>query len=198
MTTLSDLLSGIGDDILIGNGTIAGGAGDDILLGGSGNETLDGGAGNDTLLGLGGNNLISGGAGDDVVTGGGIAFISNGSSPPTLVVSADTNGIDTLTGGQGSDRFVVGGRANSNSGNADPPVILYDELGNNDYALITDFDALQDVIELGGSKNDYRLDVSPAGLPTGTALYRGNELIAIIQGSGGLSLSATYFQGSTI
>jgi len=184
--------------ILIGgdNGNaISGTDGDDILLGGNSNDVIDGKAGHDILLGLGGNNSITGGAGRDTISGGGINISSNSNGTPVLTVTVDTNGLDTLTGGIGADQFVLGGKSSSES-NGQPPIIHYDEAGNNDYALITDFVPSKDTIELGGAKASYRLAASPTGLPSGTALYRGNELIAIIQGPGNLDLSASYFNGS--
>lgn len=183
------------NDIVIGvdDAGLNTGAGDDIVLGGAGNDTLNGGAGNDMLLGLSGSNSLSGDAGDDTISGGAFSYISDGGTS-TLTVTGDANGIDTMTGGIGADRFVLGGNTTAEA-NSDL-IIHYDELGNSDYALIQDFDSTQDTIELGGSKASYSLVTASGGLPTGTALYRGNELIAVIQGSENLSLSASYFNGS--
>lgn len=188
----NDIISDLGgDNFLFGD------QGDDILTAAEGNDTLDGGEGNDLLIGLGGNNFLLGSMGNDTLTGGGIAYINDtGSSTPILVVTADTRGLDTITGGEGADRFVLGGNPDPQLANGAPPIIFYDEAGNSDYALITDFDSSQDVIELGGFKIDYRLDLSPSGLPTGTAIYLQDELVAIVQGSSDLSLGASYFLGS--
>ncbi|MBE9168975.1 hypothetical protein IQ238_16125 [Pleurocapsales cyanobacterium LEGE 06147] len=172
-----------------GDNSLTGGPGDDILVGGKEDDTLEGGEGNDILVGIDGNDYISGGKGDDTLTGGGINFVND-----TLFVTLDTSGIDTLSGGQGADLFVLGGNSQTQS----EIVIHYDEAGNDDYALITDFNLDEDKIFLGGSKNDYRLGSSPNDLPVGTALYREDELIAIIQGSSELSLNESYFQGSDV
>lgn len=193
------LLGGPGNDILLdfgGDNFLFGDLGDDILTGAEGNDILDGGQGNDILSGRSGNNFLFGGIGDDTLTGGGIAYVNVGSSTPMLIVTADTSGIDTLTGAEGADRFVLGGNPDYQLGSGAPPVIYYDEAGSNDYAIITDFDSTQDTIELGGFKNDYYLSSSPSSLLTGTAIYRQDELIAIVQGSLDLSLNASYFQGS--
>ncbi|MBE9181632.1 hypothetical protein IQ268_24005 [Oculatella sp. LEGE 06141] len=187
-----------GNDIIDGSGgndTLFGGSGDDILTGGAGNDTLDGGEGNDLLTGLGGNNILSGGTGDDVLTGGGISYITTDQNASPIALVTDATGVNTLTGGDGADRFVLGGKSQSNP-DSDPPVIHYDESGDSDYALITDFDASLDLIELGGEKANYRLGASPATLPNGTGLYVGDELIAIIQGSSNLDLNADYFRAS--
>ncbi|MGK7938019.1 MAG: calcium-binding protein [Xenococcaceae cyanobacterium] len=165
------------------------GAGDDILVGSQNNNTLNGGEGNDIVAGLGGNDYLLGGGGNDTVTGGGISFMND-----SLFITVDSSGIDTLTGGSGADLFVIGGQSLNE---AETAIIHYDEAGNNDYALITDFNKLEDTINLGGAKSNYHLGSSPNNLPTGTALYLGSELIAIIQGSSQLSLDDSYFQGST-
>lgn len=196
MVTISDFLSNSSSSAILIGGSATGTAGDDILIGSSEDDSLTGEAGNDILLGMGGNNILSGGTDNDTITGGGVSLVSNGSSPPTLVVTADTNGRDTLTGGAGNDRFVLGGRSNSDLASTDPPIVMYNDLGDSDYALITDFNSTEDVIELGGAKASYRLEAAPGNLPTGTALYLGNELIAIIQGSSNLGLNADYFRGS--
>jgi Ca2+-binding RTX toxin-like protein len=134
----NDILSVFG-----GNNSIFGGKGDDILTGAGGNDTIYGEEGNDILIGLGGNNFLSGGSGNDTLTGGSIVLSSN-----DLVVTADTSGTDTMTGGEGADRFVLGGKSSSQPGSTAPPIVHYDTAGNNDYALITDFDSSQDIIPL--------------------------------------------------
>ncbi|WP_424099579.1 calcium-binding protein [Moorena producens] len=185
---------GKGSDILTsisGNNSFSGGEDDDILLGGIGNDTLDGGEGNDIIAGISGDDSISGGLGDDTLTGGSI-FVSKEGNSTTIFVS-DTSGIDTLSGGEGADRLLLGGKSQFVG---ETTVIQYDEAGNDDYALITDFDTTEDVIQLGGSQSDYRLDSSPIGLPSGTGIFLGNELTAIVQGSSELDLSASYFEGS--
>ncbi|NEO42873.1 MAG: calcium-binding protein [Moorea sp. SIO4A3] len=188
---------GNGSDILTstsGNNSFSGGESDDILVGGIGNDTLDGGEGNDIIAGLSGDDSISGGLGDDTLTGGGISVSQDGNSTTIKVI--DTSGIDTLSGGEGADRFVLGGKSQLLPESTATTVIQYDEAGNDDYALITDFDTSEDVIQLGGSKSDYRLGSSPIGLPSGTGIFLGNELTAIVQGSSELDLSASYFEGS--
>ena len=173
------------------NNSLTGGAGADILIGSQNNETLEGGAGNDIITGLGGNDDIFGGQGKDTLSGGGISITNN-----RILVTEDTSGIDNLTGGLEEDVFVLGGKSSSNLEEA-TTVIHYDTVGNDDYGLITDFDKSEDLIQLGGSIDDYRLGSSPSNLPTGTAIYREEELVAIVQGSSDLSLSDNYFQFTT-
>ncbi|BDT12767.1 hypothetical protein N39L_24900 [Limnospira platensis NIES-39] len=98
--------------------------------------------------------------------------------------------IDILTGNGGFDTFVLG---DSNSVYYDDGID--DQPGWQDYALITDFN--NDVIQLHGSSEDYRLADSPQGLPTGLAIfYKGDvtdELIGIVQGVNNISLNSSSF-----
>lgn len=182
-------LDGGGDDDVIlspdSDNSLTAGTGNDVIGGSEGNDTLSGQEGNDIVAGLGGSDDLRGGKGNDTLTGGGVSFMED-----RLYVTVDDTGIDTLTGGKGDDLFVIGGKSSATSGEV---VVHYDEAGNDDYALITDFNSTQDEIKLGGSIDDYRLGSSPRDLPEGTALYQENELIAIIQGSDDLSLNGDYF-----
>jgi hypothetical protein len=140
---------------------------------------LFGDIGDDQLFGGRGNDSLSGGNGRDTLTG------STGN-----VVGE----IDILTGGVGRDLFVLG----------DATTVFYDDrktatAGRGDYALITDLNISDDVIQLNGTREDYVLAASPTGLPSGTAIYRNkpsgelDELIGIAQGSTNLSLDGDYF-----
>ena len=190
----SDIPVSGGNDIIIasiGDNDVSSGGGNDIIISGSEDDTINGGAGNDVIAGLGGSDSLSGGEGNDTITGGGINI-----SDDEIFVTEDTSGIDTLTGGMGEDTYVLGGQSADLAGEEATVTIHYDEAGNNDYALITDFNPVEDTIHLGGATSDYHLGSSPINLPTGTALYQGAELIAIIQGNSQLSLDESYFQDS--
>ena len=181
-TTNNDNLAGGGTNDTIrggaGNDKITGGDGNDVLLGDSGNDILNGGRGNDSVFGGSGSDRVFGDQGDDVLTGADAA------------VGRGAGEIDRLTGGTGRDRFVLGDTQGAfyNDGNISTS-------GINDYALITDFN-VDDTIQLSGSKSRYSLGASPAGLPTGSAIFLNEsrpELVAIVQGSTNLNLSANYF-----
>ncbi len=99
--------------------------------------------------------------------------------------------VDRLTGGTGSDRFVLGTTVGVfySDGNISTS-------GLGDYALIADFNALEDTIQLSSFNASYSLGAVPTGFTTGTALFVNEsslELIAIIQSTTSLSLSASYF-----
>ncbi|MFO7030954.1 adhesin, partial [Limnospira fusiformis CCALA 023] len=124
-------------------------------------------------------NTIVGTQGDDWL---------NGTDPNSATPGREQ--IDILTGNGGFDTFVLG---DSNSVYYDDGID--DQPGWQDYALITDFN--NDVIQLHGSSEDYRLADSPQGLPTGLAIfYKGDvtdELIGIVQGVNNISLNSSSF-----
>ncbi|OCR01087.1 hypothetical protein BCD67_17075 [Oscillatoriales cyanobacterium USR001] len=186
-----NLLGNASNDNLAGGATndnIRGGAGNDYITGGDGNDALFGDSSNDTLYGGRGNDSVFGGIGSDRVFG------DDGDDVLTGADAATGKGfgeIDRFTGGVGRDRFVLGNTQGVfyNDGNISTS-------GISDYALITDFNALEDSIQLSGSKSRYSLGASPTGLATGTAIFLNEsrpELIAIVQSSTNLNLSANYF-----
>jgi Ca2+-binding RTX toxin-like protein len=186
----SSLGGNFGSAIILGNenNDYAGTDGDDVIVGGTGNDTIRGAAGNDVITGLGGNNILAGDQGNDILGGGGINVTNNNE----IRVTADTNGLDELFGGEGADSFVLGGKNEQDK----TTIVFYDQAGNNDYARIADFNLQEDKIYLGGSSGDYSLSMTGSGLPEGLGVYKGNELIAIVQGDTNLNISASYFQFS--
>jgi Ca2+-binding RTX toxin-like protein len=182
-------LFGLGTDTLtsIESAVLTGGVGNNsfnALAFTLGSVTQNGDAGNDVLRGGFKNDFLSGGDGNDVLRGAGN---NNG-----------VGSIDTLTGNAGNDTFILSSSA----------IAFYND-GNNanaglgDYALIKDFSSTFDKIQLEGAANLYVLGSSPIAGVAGTAIYldtNGNkafnstdELIAVVQGSGGLSLASSYF-----
>ncbi len=180
--------------------TLLGKAENDSLYGNAGNDTLNGGNGNDFLYGYKGNDTLLGGAGDDLINGAGLAYSST-----TGPQSFGDSEIDTLTGGSGKDTFQLWG----GSGRAGVNVYC-DSNSASDYALITDFNPNQDVIELTKVQGfgqttavNYSLGASPSGLPTGTGIFIDkngqSELIAILQevSPDTLSLNSSSFNYSS-
>jgi Ca2+-binding RTX toxin-like protein len=87
------------------------------------------------LCGSSGNDVITGGSGNDRLSG----VLSSGNSTTAL----GQNQVDVLTGGKGQDVFVLG----------DSRGVFYNDYnnansGNNDYALITGFNASDDKLQL--------------------------------------------------
>ena len=224
---------------LASNDNLSGLGGDDALFGGTGDDTLDGGFGSDRLYGGDGNDSLGDfSGGDDILFGGAGNDRLSDSSGSNRLYGDDGNdslqsfgGYDTLVGGAGNDRLdatfgntrgreeidVLTGEAGKDTfilndvrvrGFAGPSYI---GAGNNDYALITDFNKGEDVIELieftfGGPFTssqpvEYSLGASPSGLPQGTGIYVNNlgtgpDLIAVLQGVSpdSVSLNEPYFQ----
>jgi Ca2+-binding RTX toxin-like protein len=184
MVTLSNATNGA----LIGNDTAAGAiVNDDIILGTAGNDSLTGSAGNDTISGLAGLDTLTGLAGNDSIDGGlGNDFLTGGLGNDTLLGGGDNdtltgvdpaigfglNEIDRLTGNSGSDRFILG----------DSSRTYYLGNGISDYAIVTDFGA-GDVIQIRASEPLTIGGTRPPGVTTGTALYLGSDLIAVVQGN---------------
>ena len=183
------LYGGTGNDQLFGesgNDFLSGGDGKDVIRGGEGKDTINGGNGNDNLGGGKGNDSVSGGSGDDLIVGvtSGLPIGGN----PGL------GEIDILTGGSGNDRFFLG----------DQFAAYYDDQGKSDFAVITDFTQLDNIV-LNGKLNDYVLQNQTAvvpelgGLVQGTGILKKgangtNDLIGIVQNIGGLNLNSSVFQ----
>jgi Ca2+-binding RTX toxin-like protein len=108
-------------------------------IGTKNNDTIVGSNRNGRLTGGGGNDTIRGGTGNDRITGSDITARGVGE-------------VDTLTGGGGSDRFILGNRDGA----------FYRGNGNNDYAMITDFNVLRDSIDLG-SLRDFSFGIGSGG-----------------------------------
>ena len=186
-----------------------------IINGTSGNDTLNRTSDNDQITGLAGNDVITGGLWSDkfqisLIWAISYDTLTGGSKNDTLLggdgndilsgtgITSGLGSIDTLTGGNGNDRFILSSSA----------IAFYND-GNNatsglgDYALIKDFSSTLDKIQLEGSASRYILGTSPIAGLTGTAIYldtNGNkafnstdELLAVVQGSGSLSLGSSYF-----
>jgi hypothetical protein len=132
-------------------------ANDEILTGTVNNDYLYGGNGDDYIVGNLGDDILVGGAGNDNLVGyGGGAYE-----------------YDELIGGSGADLFILG---------SSPYGSYYVGAG---YAVIQDFSWQEgDYIAVGSDINEYSLlkDFNfVGGSAADTAIYKGNDLIAIVQ-----------------
>jgi len=175
------LIGGNGSDKLFGNqgdDRLYGGNGDDTVYGGKDNDFINGERGHDSLRGDMGNDTVRGGDGDDTIYGGkgndsllgdkGDDYLSGDLGDDTLDgIGRDRESvgeIDTLVGGEGANLFILG-TTNTVYYNDPSP-----GSGYGDYALIEDFNASQDRLQLKGGV-PYLLNFSPNGLPGGTGIY---------------------------
>ncbi|MDF0555779.1 hypothetical protein [Kamptonema sp. UHCC 0994] len=155
-----------GNDIILsgtGNDTIQGGAGIDIIDAGDGTNNIYGDEGNDYLTGGNGINRFFGGSGNDVLEGGtGLNLLKGTDSNTTLI-----DEVDTLTGNPNarSNAFYIGDNGRN----------WYSANGDNDYALIVNFNPQTDVIFIG-------VNIESQEIGFQTFLWSGNELIAKIDG----------------
>ncbi|MEA5463289.1 CARDB domain-containing protein, partial [Leptothoe sp. PORK10 BA2] len=148
--------------------------GDDNIFGGGGNDNLRGGRGDDDIIGGSGSDIVNGERGDDFLVG---VDITNTTNP-------GSNQVDQLIGGLGDDTFFLGDSSQS----------YYVDTTSLDYALIADYTAGEDIIVLHGNASSYSLGTPSTGLPTGTGIFQGNELVAIVQGdTAALSLTGEAF-----
>ncbi|MEA5521669.1 Ig-like domain-containing protein [Limnoraphis robusta] len=145
---------GTGEDEVFGN------LGDDLLRGGADNDQKYGGQANDTVIGGTGNDQVFGDRGNDILWGVDVDAINPG-----------INEIDTLTGGSEQDIFVLG----------DQSRLYYIGSGNNDFALITDFNVIEDKINIGNNQVIYAETVlNELGLGVAISSQNG-DLIAFVQ-----------------
>jgi Ca2+-binding RTX toxin-like protein len=133
-----------------------------------------GSKGKDTIIGADANSKLIGGGGNDTITGGSQNDRITGSDKTARGVGE----VDTLTGGGGRDKFILGDKNGA----------YYVGKGNNDYALITDFDLFKDSISIGSFKNySFALEGNNTiNLFSGKDV-KTRDLIAKIQISGGIS-----------
>jgi hypothetical protein len=88
-------------------------------------------------------------------------------------INPGTGEIDTLTGGSEQDIFVLG----------DQSQLYYIGSGNNDFALITDFNILEDEINVGNNQVIYtEITLNELGLGVAISSQNG-DLIAFVQGA---------------
>lgn len=158
------MFGGQGNDVIFGgnaltfgvdpedgyNDLIYGNLGSDNLEGSIGDDTIFGGQDRDFILGNDGNDRIFGDLGDDRISGAG-SF------------NTGSDDIDTLTGGPGADVFDLG----------DAGGTYYSASGNNDYALITDFNSSEgDNITLRTGNNGFNVqNITLPDLGTGTGIF---------------------------
>jgi beta propeller repeat protein len=195
------LLGQAGEDNLVGekgNDTLDGGEGNDALNGGADQDSIFGSRGNDSLVGETGADSLTGGLGNDSLDGGAGNDRLVGVDP---VVAGSGGGfgageVDVLTGLSGSDTFVMGDKNRVYYSDGDSITT-----GESDYALITDFNASQDFIQLHGAIEQYSLDfytVNGGRVDAALIFDPGNsargELIGILQNvSSDLSLTNSAF-----
>lgn len=120
-TTIENISSGAGDDVLVGNdaaNTIRGNDGDDYISGGAGNDRVVGGQGHDTVYGGAGNDAMWAGGtetGNDHLFGGSGTDTLGGNGGNDVLVGG--TGADVIFGGDGDDLVSTGDYDDANNNN---------------------------------------------------------------------------------
>jgi hypothetical protein len=136
----------------------------DSIIGDQGKNKLSGNGGNDTLIGKLGKDTLIGGSGNDTLTG----------TDPSIQNSG-VREKDVLTGGTGADQFILGNESGS----------FYDDLGNKDFARITDFSS-GDQIQLGRGET-YNVKQTKQGFNIFVLEDFSRDLIAKVRISSGIT-----------
>jgi hypothetical protein len=129
----------------------------------------------------GSDSIVAGGALAEFarLTGVEVGFSPLGANPSDKALffkSTGTGEVDILTGSPGKDKFYLGGQSAFIGAT---PVKFYQGQGVNDYALIKNFDQVQDEIILPGGVNEYTFQ--PIGQDLNIFSASG-DLMAIVQG----------------
>ncbi|MEB3830517.1 hypothetical protein [Phormidium sp. CCY1219] len=126
--------------------------------------------------GTSGNDVVSGFGQNTTIVGVDLAAIAGTDGTDVRPLSLGNNEIDTLIGDSGTDTFILAtGRSPAND-TAQP---LYLGGDNADFAIIENFDAGRDRIQLAGTLADYTLQVSDGSL---SILQNPGDLVAIVPG----------------
>ena len=149
----------------------------DTIVGNSAANLLNGAGGNDSLIGGLGNDSLVGGDGSDRLNGYG-------------TTRTNDSQFDKLTGGAGSDYFVLGGAWG----------VSYVETGDG-YAVIQDWNQVNDWIEVKGKINQYDLKYTSVGGIGSSAkdteiyftdAFGNRDRIGIVQDSTNVKLNADF------
>ncbi|MFL9458932.1 calcium-binding protein [Tolypothrix bouteillei VB521301_2] len=181
-----------------GNDTITGAATRDFVYAGGGNDTVWGFGGDDGIYGYEGNDYLEGGTGNDEITG------DTGQDKLVGVQASNWNA------GKGEIDLLVGGSLNHFSYNPTNPTVSTDterdtfvlgdtyeayylgdgSLGEQDFALIPDFNPSIDNIVLHGKAQDYVVGGISQNLSYQGAVINNNSLGLYLSESGGYDLVA--------
>ncbi|MHC5759167.1 beta strand repeat-containing protein [Nostoc sp.] len=140
-----------------GDNTLNGGAGNDTLnvYGSADDNLLDGGDGNDFLsaTNTSGENILNGGVGNDTLNIGtftGNNLLNGGDGNDFLIASSASNN-NTLKGGNGDDTLIGGYGNDSLYGEGGTDTFVFDTFFNEGLNLIRDFDATNELIQVGAA-----------------------------------------------
>ncbi|WP_254568572.1 hypothetical protein [Oscillatoria sp. HE19RPO] len=142
--------------------------------------------------------VFTGSSGSDEITGFGqnttlvgvsLSVVADSPNQDVVITSQGTGQVDVLVGGTGGDTFVLGTGISFANSVIQP---FYIGNGNEDYALIRNFEPGKDQIQLGGNPEEYTFQASDGNFN----IFRNpGDLVGIIEGVTNLEVTQTFTTG---
>ncbi len=136
-----------------------------------------------------GSDEITGFGQNTTLIGVGLTVIADSPNRDVIPTSTGAEEVDILIGGTGADAFILGTGISFANSTIQP---FYVGNGNEDYALIRNFERGKDVIQLGGNPEEYTFQASDGNLN----IFRNpGDLVGIIEGVTSLNVTNTFTTG---
>jgi hypothetical protein len=142
--------------------------------------------------------VFSGSSGSDEITGFGqntslvgvgLTVVADSPNQDVVITGQGTGQIDVLVGSPGVDTFVLGTGISFANSTIQP---FYIGNGNQDYALIRNFEPGKDQIQLGGNPGEYTFQASDGNLN----IFRNpGDLVGIVEGVTNLEVTQAFTTG---
>lgn len=142
--------------------------------------------------------VFTGSSGSDVITGFGqnttlvgvsVSVVADSPNQDVVITSQGTGQVDVLVGGPGVDTFILGTGISFANSVIQP---FYIGNGNEDYALIRNFEPGKDQIQLAGNPEDYTFQAADGNLN----IFRNpGDLVGIVEGVTNIGVTQTFTTG---
>lgn len=142
--------------------------------------------------------VFTGSSGSDEITGFGpntsmvgvsVSVVADSPNQDVVITSQGTGQVDVLVGGTGVDTFILGTGISFANSVIQP---FYIGNGNEDYAVIRNFEPGKDQIQLGGNPEEYTFQAADGNLN----IFRNpGDLVGIVEGVSNLEVTQTFTTG---
>ncbi len=142
--------------------------------------------------------VFTGSSGSDEITGFGLntslvgvglTVVADSPNQDVVITSQGTGQIDRLNGSSGADTFVLGTGISFANSTIQP---FYIGNGNEDYAVIRNFEPGKDQIQLGGNPGEYTFQVANGNFN----IFRNpGDLVGIVEGVTNIEVTQTFTTG---